>query len=69
MSAASLFWAWVMALLVSSGLGYLACSREDIKMDLRNLGGFFIEAEAPKGLQLTEKIDDYDRCIESSRPK
>ena len=69
MSADYLPWAWLMSLLLSSGVGYLACSREDIRMDLINFSSPFVEPVAPKGLQLTEKIDDYDRCIESSRPK
>jgi len=67
--AATFSWGWVMALLLSAAVGYLSCSREDIRMDLRNFSSPFVEPVAPKGLQLTEKIDDYDRCIESSGPK
>ena len=69
MDSANLFFAVLMSLLLSSGLGDLACSREDIRMDLINFSSPFVEPVAPKGLKLTEKIDDYDRCIESNGPK
>ncbi len=60
-------------LLVSACLAcfaaYCVCERIDNSTCLLQLPRGTIEAESAEGLKITEKNDDYDRCIVSNGPK
>ena len=59
----------VLSIVLPCFVAHTICERMENSTWLRPLPRGPIEAKPIKGLKLTEKIDDYDRCIESSRPK